>query len=253
MTEQEWLTSTDPRAMLAALLAGGTASDRKLRLFACACCRRVWRLLADERSRRAVESAERYADGLADESEMDEAALAAWNAAEGEHPDPVSWYAARAAESAAWAHDNLREAWETARLAALAVEGEVVAADSPDEHRGKILDAWVEAHLGSGRPVGWPDVDAEREVADLIRDVCACPVRALPALAPHVLAWDDRCVVKLAAGIYADGGFSRDRLGVLADALEDAGCSDEAILSHLRSAGPHVRGCWAVDLILGRQ
>src|SRR5262249_15499717 len=43
------------------------------------------------------------------------------------------------------------------------------------------------------------------------------------------------------------------RLSVLADALEDAGCSEPSILSHLRSPGPHVRGCWAVDLLLGRE
>jgi hypothetical protein len=44
-----------------------------------------------------------------------------------------------------------------------------------------------------------------------------------------------------------------DRLGVLADSLEDAGCTDDTLLGHLRSTGPHVRGCWAVDLVLGKQ
>jgi hypothetical protein len=43
------------------------------------------------------------------------------------------------------------------------------------------------------------------------------------------------------------------RLGVLSDALEDAGCTDRTILDHLRAPGPHVRGCWALDLILDKQ
>jgi hypothetical protein len=76
MTEAEWLACADPTPMLEFLR--GKASDRKLRLFACACCRKVWHLLTDERSRKAVDVAERYADGVADEDER----FNAWEAAQ---------------------------------------------------------------------------------------------------------------------------------------------------------------------------
>src|SRR5690242_9454534 len=61
ITEQEWLESVDPHRMLEAL--AGRSEDRKLRLFACACCQNIWPLLKDERSRRAVQAAEHFADG----------------------------------------------------------------------------------------------------------------------------------------------------------------------------------------------
>src|SRR5438093_417452 len=67
MTEAKWLTCADPHSMLEFLRTGSRVSDRKLRLFGCACVRRIWHLLTDEQSRRAVEMSEGFADGLVSE------------------------------------------------------------------------------------------------------------------------------------------------------------------------------------------
>jgi hypothetical protein len=75
-----------------------------------------------------------------------------------------------------------------------------------------------------------------------------CRERWLPELDP---AWRTSTVVALAEGVYADRAF--DRLPILADALEDAGCGHADILAHCRGDGPHARGCWVVDLLLGRE
>jgi hypothetical protein len=76
-------------------------------------------------------------------------------------------------------------------------------------------------------------------------------------LSPAVLAWNDATVVRLARATYEErhmpeGTLDNGRLAVLADALEEAGCSDADVLGHLRGQGKHVRGCWAVDLLLGK-
>jgi hypothetical protein len=90
--------------------------------------------------------------------------------------------------------------------------------------------------------------------ADLLRDIFGpLPFRAKPVIGKGVLAWDAGCVVKLAAGIYQDRDFSSERMGVLADALEEAGVTDEDVLGHLRGLGPHCRGCWVVDVVLGKE
>jgi hypothetical protein len=86
--------------------------------------------------------------------------------------------------------------------------------------------------------------------AALVRDGFGNPFRPSPPLPPAVLAWNDGTVRCMAEGIYDERAF--DRLPILADALEEAGCDNPDILTHCRQPGSHVRGCWVVDLLLGK-
>jgi hypothetical protein len=87
--------------------------------------------------------------------------------------------------------------------------------------------------------------------ATLLHDLFGNPFRSSSRLPPHVLAWNDGTVLHVARGIYDKRVF--DSLPILADALLDAGCDNETLIQHCRSEGPHVQGCWAVDLILGKE
>jgi hypothetical protein len=87
---------------------------------------------------------------------------------------------------------------------------------------------------------------SEELLCDLLRCVFGNPFRE-PAFNKK---WRTETVTALASGIYEERAF--DRLPILADALEEAGCDDPAMLSHLRVPGPHCRGCWVLDLALGR-
>jgi hypothetical protein len=84
----------------------------------------------------------------------------------------------------------------------------------------------------------------------IIHDIFGNPFHS-PALDPSWLSWNNGTVAKLARAIFDERAF--DRLPILADALEDAGCHDTGILAHCRGTGEHVRGCWAVDLLLGKE
>jgi hypothetical protein len=211
MTEAEWLACDDPAPMLEDLQA--KASDRKLRLFAVACCRRIWDVLTDYRSQLAIEVAERFAEGEASGRELAEAWAAAGEVSPSGHGD--------AARNPSW-HRTHTAAWRVAGVA-----------------------AWVAA-LDTYRC-------AEGVAIVLIRDLFDNRFR------PVMLGTGcrTRTVVSLAKAaseerIMPSRELDNARLGVLSDALEEAGCTYSDILGHLRSSGPHVRGCWALDLVLGK-
>jgi hypothetical protein len=230
MTEAEWLACTDPQKMLEFLR--GRASDRKLRLFAAACCRRIWLLLTDERSRRAVEIAERYADGQASDAEVDaayEAAFAVFKAAK----DCDSYYGVTNSTKQA---ASFAAAWTLH--------------PAPDDDFPWFV-AWSAADGRRLTPTGSgiTEHDAQHHLLrDLFRPV---------TLDPAWLTWHGGTVPALAQAIYDDrhlpsGHLDHHRLAILADALEDAGCTDQDILVHCRGPGPHVRGCWVIDSLLGK-
>jgi hypothetical protein len=84
---------------------------------------------------------------------------------------------------------------------------------------------------------------------DTLREVFGNPFRRV-SLSPAWPAWEGGTVVKLAQAIYEERVF--DRLPVLADALEEAGCDNAELVRHCRQPGEHVRGCWVIDLLTGR-
>jgi hypothetical protein len=86
--------------------------------------------------------------------------------------------------------------------------------------------------------------------ADLLREVFGNPMRTR-AVDPTWLEWNQGFLSGFAQGIYDDRTFHR--MPILADALEDAGCAAAEILAHLRGPGPHVRGCFVLDLLLGKK
>jgi hypothetical protein len=120
----------------------------------------------------------------------------------------------------------------------------------PEEHRKLDIQQMAQVAWGPN-----PDDVDEAVVAQylaLLRDIVGNPFRPV-AVTPRVLAWNDRAVPKLAQAIHDRRSFAE--LPVLADALEDAGCTDEDILAHLRGPATrlHARGCWPVDLLLSKE
>ena len=221
MDEKQWLLTTqNAQYMVFTLKTLGhpktKAGRRKLRLFAAGCCRMVWHLLHEPCLRSAVEVAERFADGEANKDELADAQT--WIEQE--------WFAGRTPAADAIAEWN---------AATYAIEScAAVAHDSAFS-----MTAISPSPLGAG-------IVAERLLCELLRCVFGNPFRK-PAFSKK---WRTETVTALATGIYADHAF--DRLPILADALEEAGCDDPAMLSHLRGPGPHCRGCWVLDLALGR-
>jgi hypothetical protein len=239
MTEAEWLESTNPYRMMEHLR--GRASERKLRLFACACCRRLWPIIGNEHCRTAVEVSERYADGMATAKELKTARDLAIRSHQGPEPveEPVG--------------PPLTRPFVTQRPL------------SPEERaslaeRAAIFCACSGLSMGwSGlKPGQWPLAEEARAAAvraaedtglerryqcQLIREIFGNPFRALAmptywpaAVVALAAAWDTG----------QDCGFA------LHDALLDGGLTEMA--EHFRDPQRgHPKGCWVVDLILGKK
>jgi hypothetical protein len=249
MTEEEWLSfSGEPTKLLDHL--GSRVSKRKRRLFACACLRRVWHLIEDERSRSAVLLAERFADGLATTDELIASQPEMRSIAEEQTRNPDRCHAT------AWGCwcvlDEQAGSAVNARFHAVhAIQwhtlGEALRhglQDTVDERQAIYQRAGTEEH---------------RSQCQLFRDIFGNPFRPLPPKTGKrhweeaKAAWlqlNGGTVLKLAEVIYASRQFQD--LPILADALEESGCTEASILAHCRSRDEHVLGCWVVDLLLGK-
>lgn len=231
MDAAAWSATDDVGALLTFVRA--SATERKLRLFACACCRDVWHLLTDARSRAAVEAAEDFADGRVDAADLAAVRKAA-GAAGGSSRS--SWEAVPAATTAAATYAGPDDAMRSA-LAAAAHAGAAAGWSAADGNPPGVVADFARSAAES---------NARTSQVELIRDLFGNPFRPV-RLDPRWLAPN---VVDLARAIY--DGRSFDWLPLLADALQDAGCDDEGIIAHCRGEGPHAKGCWVVDLILGK-
>ncbi|QEL15868.1 hypothetical protein [Limnoglobus roseus] len=242
MTEAEWLAATNPTGLLGFLR--GHEEFRKFRLFACACARRVVHLVRDGRAKAALEFAEQLADRAAAARKgrpaIYKAGLAACEFLWGQHQgrfDSGELLAHLAESNATHAAVKTAEADATVAAGGCTAAGLAAAYTSCRPPR-----------LPTPFPPGRGDRIADEEwiQATLLRDIFGNPFRPV-TFSP---TWLTPTVVSLAEGIYADRAF--DRLPILADALQDAGCEDADVLGHCRGEGVHVRGCWVVDGVLGK-
>jgi hypothetical protein len=206
MNEREWSTCSDPKVMLTFLREQGRLTDRMARLFAVAACRQIWPLLKDERSRKAVEVAERYADGLTDRSEIIAAAAAAGYAIVPAKPDAGA-------------------------VAALSASS-VAPAPGSRIQDGPYLTA-VHTSVWVSR-TGEPSASGAGQAA-LLHDLFA-PFRTV-GIEP---TWRTPHILTLAHATYdarslPSGHLNPSLLREVAAALEAAGCEDAELLGHLRS------------------
>jgi pSer/pThr/pTyr-binding forkhead associated (FHA) protein len=240
MTQQDWLTSDEPNCMLLSIAESaerlelirrgadptlalnfprGPALHRKLRLFVWACARRVWHVLERPVNKAGIEAAERHAEGMVADDEREKAYKQEMRR-RGVGEPYISYYAYRE-------RSNVEH--HAAREAARAVEA--------------ILGGRHQKRRANERVA----------LASLLQDLF-WPFREV-TVDPAWLAWENGLVGRLARAAYderclPEGTLEGARLAVLADALEDAGCTNTELFEHLRGPGVHIRGCWAVDLLM---
>jgi hypothetical protein len=194
------------------------ASERRQRLFAVACCRRVL-------TSPLLDLAELRADERIDAVEHEEAASRAYLLYQAERERPAAEFS--------------RERLMAARAVLMTLGGGFYHA----------LDAAEYARQSLPAPHGQAAVIEAREEAEqcaLFQEIFGPKV----FIDPLWRVANDHAVEHLAELAYTEKAW--ELLPVLADALEDAGCEDTTLLEHLRHGGPHVRGCWALDAILGQ-
>jgi hypothetical protein len=227
MTEAEWLACEDAQQMLKLF---GVKHHRKLWLLISASSREIWPLLTNL-GRWAVTVSELYADGTVTELDLRKCMSELE-----EESDPFI------------AVPTTKDFANSALGASIPLT--VASVSSALSCAVSAAGCWAGESASDG--VYDQTVDAERDRATrtqvtLLRDIFGNPFRPVAFSS----SWRSETVVALASAIYTERAF--DRMPILADALEEAGCDHADVLSHCRGPGPHVRGCWVVDGVLGKE
>jgi len=274
MTEAEWHSSTEFKYLLAFAVCRVAdpkytlpvvpLSDRKLRLLLVGCCRLKWELFENPTLREAVEMAERFSDGNAVETDLESFRQMKRgqfpNTYTRSTPEGMEEYTSEEVDE--WLVDAVRLLSNPTSDLLLYLGG--LGGPGPDpswppefQNRAASQIVWYlttaryrQIMAASGERPG--TISEFRKLEEgpyvhLLRCIAGNPFRPV-AFDPN---WRTETVVSLASAIYAERAF--DRLPILADALEEAGCDHADILSHCRGPGPHARGCWVVDLVLGKE
>ena len=283
MTEAEWLVCGSPALTLDFL--EGKASARKLRLYSCACCQHI-RCELTQTERVAVSLAEQFADGAVSDQVRRNALLtyvierggefgtdrnekSCWASLSGLDYKALAVTLSLLASNESLSDSNTgRGIFSSTPLHDYALQSKLcgafaagVAAFGTMNNRkakrrvvGRVWNQLVRSvsrAVNGGLPGEWPDgEDFTREYvaqAILLRDIFGNPFRPV-TFSP---SWRTSTAASLASQMYESGDFGA--MPILADALQDAGCDSADVLDHCRGPRPHVRGCWVVDLVLGKE
>ena len=258
MNEAEWLACDDPSPMLEFLR--GKASERKSRLFAVACCHRIWQFITDPECRAMVELTEQAADGIIDEQRVLSLNYD-WltdNCGGPEEPFRMAFMVAghvgySLLNSIHGFPDAIYDVFDDAiHTSEGTVQVLALSFSEPEDKLARYYDSKELFAVAQQRKAKAEAASCERELGErigqscLLRDIFGNPFRPV-AIDP---AWLTLKMTTRAQAIYADRAF--ERMPELADALQATGCGQEDILSHCRGPGPHVRGCWVLDVLLGK-
>jgi hypothetical protein len=249
MTEAEWLACTEPDDLLQFLR--DQASDRQLRLFVCACCRRLLPWLQGKRKaalalcEKALEVSEKYADGLVDQATLTAALPASAYYSVTAGPGILAAEVARRTLHVQLAGNERPMRFGRRLIGHPASEAAEFARSVVSSIAGETKDRSGKAKAARKRTA---TLQEKAFQVELLRDLFGNPFQSV-VIDSGWLAWNGGTVVHLAQGIYNKRRFTD--MPILADALEEAGCTEPDILPHCRQPGPHVRGCWLIDLLTG--
>jgi hypothetical protein len=226
MTEAEWFNCADADELLGWVVYHGRQSDRLRALFLAACVAPLRPILADPRLRGAESTLEKFAEGACDFDRLtDECREAGYALASIlDDPNEQRWFHAQVAAAEAVAAALHPESYEHLEYVIERCRRAI------ELFRDDVSRRWV-----------------RYQQAAFVRDIFGNPFRPVAFAAE----WRSDTALSLAKHIYESRDF--EQMPILADALQDAGCDNADVLNHCRDTSlTHVRGCWVVDLVLGK-